>query len=248
VTCRTASFLIVAALASPAQAGLVVSMQESDGQSTLQVEGKKLRMEKGGAHSHVVIFDGDASKFLQMNPQARTYSEMTRADGQAIAARLQEAMARMPPEQRERMEAMLGKATPARHQVKYEATGAHETVAGFGCDGYRKLRDGKLAEEGCFIPWSSGAVSKKDLAGLFELGKFMDEMLAGVPGARGGVTDQIYGELERAPGFPAVVAHVDPSGARGKEQRLLSLKRISVSSDQFAVPAGYSKVKMMVPE
>ncbi len=245
---RIAFFVLVALLSPPAQAGLVISVQESDGRSTLYVEGKKLRMEKVGERPHVAIFDGDASKFLQVDPEARTYSEMTRADGQAIAARLREAMARMPPEQRERMEAMLGKAPRTRHDSKYEATGAHETVAGFRCDGYRKLRDGKLTEEGCFIPWSAGAVTKEDLAGLFELGKFMDQMLAGIPGARGGVTDQIYGELERAPGFPAVVAHVDPSGTRGKEQRLLNLKRTSVPSDQFAVPAGYSQVKMTVPE
>ncbi len=250
MTDRLASFALVAALASPARAGLVLSVQEVDGQSTLYVQGKKLRMEKVGEHPQVAIFDGDAKRFLQLDPRSRTYSEMTRADGEAIAARVREAMARMPPEQRERMEALLGRASRTGHDVKYEATGARETVAGFRCDGYRKLRDGKAVEQGCFIPWSSGAVTKEDLAVLSDLGRFMDEMLAGVPGERGGggVTDQIYGEMERAPGFPAVVTHLDPNGLPGREQRLLRLERTRVSPDQFAVPAGYSQVKMKTSE
>lgn len=240
--------LLSALFCSPAQAGLLVVMQESDGRSQMAVEGKKLRLEKAGNPAQIVIFDGDANKYLQLDPQTRTYSEMTRADGRAIAARLRETLARLSPEERERAEALLGKPSTNRREEKYQPTGEQQTIAGFHCQVHRKLRDGVVVEEGCYIPWSSGTVTKEDLTGLFLLGQFMDQMLSGTTGTGGGVTDRLYGEWERAPGFPAALTRFLENGLRGKEQRLVSLKRDRIAQEQFTVPVGYSLVKMSLPE
>jgi hypothetical protein len=248
VSCRIALALLVVLYGSSVRAGLMVVMQEADGQSTMLLEGKRLRMERAGSPPQIVIFDGDTSRYLQIDPHTRTYSEMTRADGQAIAARLREALARLTPEERERAEALLGKAPRSRHEVKYQPTGERSTVAGVRCEVHRKMRDGVAVEEGCFIPWSSGVVTKDDLAGLLLFGQFMDQMLSGAAGATGGVADQLYGELERAPGFPAVMTRLGESGRVGKDQRLVSLERKRIAPEQFSVPAGYSLVKMSLPE
>jgi len=187
-----------------------------------------------------MVFDGEAQKMLEIDPAARKYTELTQADAQVLAEQMQAAMAHVPPEQRARIEAMrAARAEAVKHDVKYQPTGKRDTVAGYACQGYTVIRDGEEKREGCFIPWGS-AVKKEDFAALNEMGKFLDTIYSRAYGAPTQGELRITEQIERAPGFPAVIEQVS-GGKRQPEHRLVSIKRTSISADVFQAPAGYTK-------
>ncbi len=241
----------VLALPALARAGVVVDMQEHGTSSTFTTEGKKLRVDQGGDHPGIMIFDGDAQKFYQIHPAEKTYTEMTQADAKVVADQMQEMLARIPPEQRAKVQAMMGQrhettSTASEHAVEYEPSGAKQTVAGYACVGYRVVRHGKSEEEGCFIPWSANVVRKDDMTALVEMGRFMEKFMAGAYGGAGGQPRgqlHLVEEMQRAPGFPALMERVE-GGKRTTESRLVTVKRVSVPSDRFQVPAGFTKVPL----
>ncbi len=232
----------------PAVAGVVVQFEQPSGRSTYTAEGKKLRMETVGEHAEIMIFDGDAQKLFRINQSDHTYSEITQADAKGVSAQIDEMLSKLPPERRAMMEERMkqaGTQTVAPRPVTYEPTGARQTVAGYACQGYRMVRDGKASEQGCFIPWGTNAVQKADLGALVEFGNFMQRFMSAAWGAgprRSGspITDQ----LERAPGFPAVMERVTEGGKVENAERLVSLKHTGVPAETFTVPPGYTKVTM----
>lgn len=249
-----ASLLLFAA--GPACAGLTVVMEEGKTRSTAYIESNKIRMEDAdsGGHNKIMIFDGDAKLLTVVSPKRKTYSQTNEADMKAAGAQMQDSMAKaqqqmqaamskMTPEQRQQMEAMTAQhapqhaGAPEKEQVKYEPTSEKNTIAGFSCQGYREIRGNRPRSEGCYIPWSSGAVSKDDLKPLFAFGEFFAAMLP--PGSRH--SEHVMGEFSDAPGFPALRTEIDSNGKRGKEKKLVSFTRGSVTADKFEPPAGYNK-------
>lgn len=256
MTPRSLLALLLLAGATPARAGVVIVAKQQGGksESTIYLEGKKVRIDEPGRRSGgdspfggpITIFDGDTHRLFALDDKARTYRVVTEADGQALGAKLRADLAKLPPEQRQRIEAMLKQrmeAPPPKHQVTFAALGSHQTVAGYGCDGYRKLRDGKPVDEGCFIPWSARAVTKDDLAGLLEFSRFGQALAANAFGARAnpGAASPIYEDIVAAPGFPAVLDSV-AGGSHRNQHRLVSIERTRIPSDRFAVPSGYTRV------
>jgi hypothetical protein len=168
--------------------------------------------------------------------------EVTQADLERFAALMaqmrpmnEERMKSLPPEQRKKMEAMMG-GKPI--DIKFEKMGGKKTINGFSCEMYRKLEDGKATEEDCIAPWSAGFIQKSDFAGLK---KFAEEVAktAGMMG-RGG--QDMFAQFEKAPGFP-VSRHILEPGEQADEV-LKSLKRGSIPASMFAVPAGYTKKEL----
>ena len=247
---------VVLFAASPAFAGLTLVMERGSTHSTLYIEGNKIRMEDDnpGNKNHVMIFDGDAKLLTVVDASRKTYFQSSEADMKAVGVRMQDgmakakqqmqaAMANMTPEQRQQMEAMMAQhapqhaASPEKPQTKFEPTGQKKTMAGYSCEGYREIRGAKSQSEGCYIPWSSGAVSKDDLKPLVAFEEFFAGMLSPGSRSRGHVTEGIG----NAPGFPGLRSKIDSDGKRGEEEKLVSLTRGSVAADKFLPPAGYSK-------
>jgi hypothetical protein len=260
-------FLALAAFPVTALAGLVMTTEhkrtegsDKPSATTVYLEGGSFRADIGGDHPLITIFDG--KQMVSADPVKKTYRVMTEEDVKAMAARAgearakakanltanraktEEAMAKMSPEQRKRMEGMLAEAgdgdaakAPKRPDVKYVATGQKKSVAGYGCEVYRQMREGKLRAETCFIPWSAGVFTKADLGSFQKLEEFM-KPLTGNFGER---RESFMKAALDAPGVPALTQHLDANGKPTSEERLTSVKRTSVPASQFAVPAGYTK-------
>src|SRR3954454_1542630 len=83
----------------------------------IQIEAKRMRMDVGGGQrggGEVVIFDGTRDVMMMIDDANKSYSEMTRADADALGgqvsaamSQMQEAMKNMPPEQRAQVEAAM---------------------------------------------------------------------------------------------------------------------------------------------
>jgi Domain of unknown function (DUF4412) len=246
--------LAALAFAWPASAGLIITAEQGGGEptskSTTYLQGKKLRMEhsqeRDGA-GRVTVFDGDAHRLLEIDPAARTYRVMTEEQGKEVSAQLQKMLSQLPPEQRARAEAALAArraSSPKRHEFRFEPLGTAEVVAGYPCQRYRVMRDGRREEEGCFIPWSTRAVARDDLAAFVEMGHFIEGFAANAAGrpAPAGTGHWMTDEIAGAPGFPAVLERIERDGKRTTVHRLVKLERRSVPAELFAAPAGFAEV------
>jgi hypothetical protein len=259
---RLVALLLLVAPAIPARAGVVVQMDENGTPERLSTEGKRFRADRGGDRPSVTIFDGERHVLYELDPQARTYRRLDQASARAMGAQLSAALEaakqRMTPEQRAQLEKLEaeGKLQPGAGASppapRYEPMGKGDTVAGHACQWYRVVRDGRTSEQACYIPWSAGVLQRSDLAALEEMGKFSDEMLAGMaagagqPPSRGGGA-RLAHDLEKGPGFPGIVQHLSEDGKVLSTDRLVSVKRTAVPADQFAVPAGFTERPLMEP-
>ncbi len=228
----TAALLLLAA--APARAGLVLTLESPGRTSKVEIEGNKARFEETGPGGTILtIFDGDAGKYVTAMPSERAYAETTEADLKELAARA-------------RSRGLPAEGTPAGGAppaVRFQPTGRGETVAGFRCEGYRELVEGKVHAEGCYIPWSAAAVRREDLAPFVKMGAFL-EALGGAAGmGPGEASSAIERQVAGAPGFPAVHAEVDDDGERGPEERLVRLDRAAVAPERFRVPAGWTRAR-----
>ena len=245
--------LLAAAAAVPlllgarAQAAVTLVMQRgADAPSTLYVDGDKMRMENPTGRERTVIIDAAGKRLMMVNDDAKTYTEITEADmkrfGEMIAQRramMEEKMKTMPPEQRKKMEAMMGGLTGTKdgkpRELKFDRLGQKKTINGFSCDMYRVLEAGTPKEEDCLAPWSASLLQRSDFAGLR---KFAEQM-AKDSGAAGAGSQQMFEQFDKYPGFPVSRHPLDP--ANQPDEQLKSLKRGSIPATTFAVPAGFTK-------
>jgi hypothetical protein len=255
-----AAVLVAPLLASGrAHAGVTIVMQRgNEPTTTVYVDNDKMRADNPkSTHEGSIIMDGAAKKTIMINEAEKSYMEVTQADLERFAAMMTqvraqsaERMKSMPPEQRKKMEAMMGGGKPI--DIKFEKMGGKKTINGFSCEMYRKLEDGKATEEDCIAPWSASLIQKSDFAGLK---KFAEEVAktAGMMG-RGG--QDMFSQFEKSPGFP-VSRHILEGEGLGPNERALrgqvtpqedevlkSIKRGSIPASTFAVPAGYTKKEL----
>lgn len=244
-----ALFLLTStAVPASASAGVVIQLEQPGGVTTLTAQGKKLRIERQGPQAHVVIFDGDKQEMYELDPAKHTYAVITQADAKDLAAQIDAMLAKLPPEQRAKAEAAM-KDRRAQAEgladIKYEPTGKRDVVAGYPCDQYRVVRGNGHNEEACFIPWGPKTVTKQDLGALVDFAKFMDRFMSAATGVRqGGSGINVADQIDRAPGFPGIVERQTGDEKKPMDtERLLSLAHTTVGPNEFAVPAGYSKVE-----
>jgi hypothetical protein len=241
-----------------AHAGLtIITQRGADPIATLYVEGDHFKVdEPKHEQATSVIVDAKAKKVIMVDANKRTYMEMTEEDrkrmrGQmdAMRAQMQERMKNMPPDQRAKMEAMMGPGPAGaadagkQHDWKFESMGQKKTINGFACEMYKVSEDGKLREEQCVSPWSAGLVKKTDFAGIQKFAESMMEDFGGTR-ARSG---SIFSRMEKAPGIPISRVSIDANGQRSEEEQVKSIKRGSVPASVFEIPAGFTKKEMPMP-
>lgn len=250
---KTVLFLLLSAVftsTSPAFAGLLLSFEDKGAKGepssvTLQLEGKKLRVEK--RNGGTMIFDGDQQKLWSIDTEQRSYSEITEADAERIRearekmeAQMKEQMGRMSPEQRMQMEEMMEKMKPANEpprKLTFEAIGGRKkTGHGFSCQPYKVMEEGKAVEETCFIPWKEAGLSIEDFQAFEAFEQFLRKI-----GADTRNQNRIFHDLKQSPGIPAHVAVVDSGQAIEREQTLTALKRDPIPPSRFVLPEGLQK-------
>jgi hypothetical protein len=249
--------LVGVAAAGPARAGVTIVFQHgSSAPATMSIDGDKIRVEspQREAKQTAFIIDAAARKMFVIDDRAKTYVEVTDEDvkrmrGQmsAMRAQLQERMAAMPPDQRQRMQEMMNNMgapgagaeppKPVKHTYKFDATGQKKTVNGMACQMYKVSRDGKPHEEDCISPWSGSLLKKSDVEGLR---KFSEEMMSSM-GVADDRTNQAFDGIDQYPGVPVSRVLIKDDGTRGEEDQVKSITRESIPASRFAVPAGYAK-------
>ena len=156
----------------------------------IDIDAHRMRTESGGgpAGSQVFIFDGTRQVMIMVNEGNKTYSEINKADldalsGQMSAAmsQMQEAMKNMPPEQRARMEAIMkgrmggaGAAAPAKPVYRKVGT---DKVGKWACDKYEGTTNGQKTSELCTVDPKVLGLNTADFAVTREFAEFFAKLI-----------------------------------------------------------------------
>lgn len=246
----------LALVAFPALADLtMVSTAVSAGTSrevTLSVRGSKafFELRQDGAEPRTMLRDGDAKKLYLVNHQRKQLvvvteqdSEQLKAQQEQLKAQLQAQLAKLPPEQRARLEASMLPQAPAPKASTWtfeKKKGPARKVAGFSCQDYVVKRDGQLNGEACYAPWKDAGFTAEEFKAT--LARAMPRM-AGEPS-----TWDMEGQ-ESAPGFPVHRTFLDEQGKVKTETTLKSLTKTALGAERFELPKDYQVKDMggMVP-
>ena len=258
VVATAAAVVAGLAFASAAQAasGLTVTMKvtgKSEPQTMqIQLDPQHMRAEgidqKG--EKQLFIFDGARQVMDVVNLQAKTYSELTKADVDRIAGQMSDAMAQMqqrlatlPPEQRAQVEAMMkgrmgGAGGPAA-KPDFRRTGT-DTVGKWTCTKDDRYQNDRKVGEVCTVDPKDLGFSASDFQVTREMADFFGRM---VPG--GGAQMFAIGSAE-AQGYSGVPVRTRiMSGNEETTMELTSVTRGSIPDSAFTVPAGLQKRDML---
>jgi hypothetical protein len=256
--------MILSAAAAEAADGILIAQKmtsASGAVTTNQIEIEKTRMraesEGAGGHKMKIIFDGTAQLMRTIDDDAKTYTEMSKADMDKMSAQMsgamaqmQEQMKNMPPEARQRMEAaMQGRGMPgmpgppaggATATTEYKKVGT-DRVGKWTCDKYEGTRSGEKVTELCTVPPATLGFTPGD----FEVTRQMAEFFAKlVPQG----ADQMFKiGSPAANGFSGLPVRTVTfrNGAPSSTSEITDASRQNFPDSIFAVPAGYTRRELM---
>jgi len=252
-----AATLALVAVPLSAADGILVVQKTTTAAGTqthnVQIDQNRVRAETegrgGGTQS--VIFDGAKQTLWIINDARKTYTELTKADVDRIGAQMsgmmaqmQEQMKNMPPEQRERMEAMMrgrGAAPAAAAAAKptYKKVGT-ATVGKWTCDQYEGYEGDKKTSEVCTVDPKALGFTAADFQVTRQLADFFGALMP-----QNMTRMFAIGSAEQQ-GFSGVpVRQVTITGDQRVTSELVDAKRTSFPPSTFDVPAGYTKEAAM---
>jgi hypothetical protein len=196
----------------------------------------------GAEEGSVMIVRLDKKLMWMLNPEKKTYSEITFADIQKMAnkgsdkmAAMKEKMKGMPEEQRKMMEKMMG--GQMDQPVTVKKTGETKSILGHSCTKLIVMR----GEEEFMTLWISKDV--KGFAPLMADWKEFSEQMASMTSRFAKGMSDVYKEIK---GFPletsvSMMGHSMTTVVTKVEMR-------STPASEFDIPLGYTKVKSPMEE
>jgi hypothetical protein len=261
---RTTSFFAIAAclVSATASAGVYVELVNHDipGNTTdlaqkMYVEGTNGRFvdEQGRAtiikgNTMYIVDDSDQS-FIAFD---KATMEQLGKQISAAMDRMKEQLAKMPPEQRAQIEAMMAK-TPGmggenqKWVVEAVDTGKTDKVDGRSCRVWDVKRNGELDDQLCVVPFSQ-LPGKENFQAIFaNFAKVFEDMAKSVP-MLAGVMNNEFSAQAKVNGFP-VRSRAYENGKLGDQEQLVKTWREeAVPAAMFEIPPGYKPKKMPTPE
>ena len=267
--------VLVLGLSGNAMAGVVVTSTQTKldthqaSPMMVYVEADRLKVV---TPENTMIFRGDLNRMWVIEPQRRSYMEMTpetmqQMSGQlagagaqlgAAQAQLQAQLAQMPPEQRAMMEQMLagrglggppgGRGAPAGPpQISFSKAGGSKTIAGWNCDVYRKTVNGQQEEELCIAPIGAAGLSTGRFRCSTNFSTFMAPMMSSpmVPH-----TDYMnWNDMNKAVGFQGMPLDtiIYAQGRPNMQQTVTKIERTAIPANTFDLPPGFTKRDMGGP-
>jgi hypothetical protein len=249
--------MILSAGTSAAADGILIAQKMTSATGTVtthQIEIEKTRMRAesvgAGGHKTKIIFDGNAQVMRNIDDDAKTYTEMSKADMEKMSAQMsgamaqmQEQMKNMPPEARKRMEeAMRGRGVPgggAAASTEYKKIGT-DKVGKWTCDKYEGYEGGKKTSEVCTVDPKVLGFSASDFEISRQLVAFFRKLVPQI-------ADQTFtiGTPEEQ-GFSGVpVRRVFTIGGQPAITEILEISRREFADSTFAVPEGFQKQEFL---
>jgi hypothetical protein len=185
-----------------------------------------------------VIIRMDQQKIYNVDPQAKTYSEVTFAEMEQQMkqmsatmdermAKMEESMKDMPPEQRKMLEGMMGGRKGSKgSEVALVRTGDSKKVSGLSCTKYVA----KEGEKELMTIWST-----KEVRGFESLRKDYETLTQRMMSMNPSFMKGLIDAMQRVEGFPM---ETEWGGITMTVTKVVSR---STPASEFTVPAGYTK-------
>jgi hypothetical protein len=211
-----------------------------------------MRMEhKMDNKTQVIIFRNDKKTFWIINPEEKSYTELTKNDMRQFRSqmddamqKLQEQMKDMPPEQRAMMEKMMqGKAMPVKpKKTVYKKTASGVKVNKWTCDKYEGFLDGRKTRDVWTTDWKNLGLDQEHYDVMKEIGDFTGEFTKGPSSFFRAGSD----EWERAQGYSGVpVRTITYSMGRPKQKtEIQDIRKERFKPSLFELPPGLRKQSM----
>lgn len=220
--------------------------------------GKSSRIEitsVSSSESGGMIYNAERQEMIAIDHGAQEYyvidkemmNRMASQVSQAMA-QMKEALAAMPPEQRALAEQMMKQQMPqpqleAGPPVDINKTGESGSIAGYDCDYYDVMQDGRRIRDLCVTGWDDIDEGRDVAAAMMELAGFFKSMREAFAGAGGmGVMDrqqEMFAYMRELEGYPVLSRDYDAAGELQTESRLRSAGHVDLSPELFEPPASY---------
>jgi len=257
--CVSVAAFLLAAASSSAFAGVVItstqvnlaSKDESQISGFIETDRFKIVTPQ-----NTVIFRDDLKKawviggtsYVEITPEivstfaARITAAQT--PGSPEQVRLQERLAKLPPQQRALAEQQLkglGAGASAGQQVAYAKSGQTKTVGAWRCDLFDKSVTGQKQEELCIAPISALGLNDADFRALDLFTAFMGPIATSPMAPRADYFN--WAAMNKAIGFSGVPlqATLLSNGSPSLQDTMQKVERVSIPADAFDLPPGLTK-------
>lgn len=252
--------LVLAAASGTASAGVVITSTQVNVATKEEsailgfIEADRLKIVTPGT---TVIFRGDLSRTWVIATATSSYVEITpevvtafatrlaaaQTPGSAEQQKLQERLAKLPPQQRALAEEQLralGKGSAAG-QVAYAKSGQIKTVASGRCEVYGKTVNGQKQEELCIAHISSLGFSDDDFRVLAMFSTFMGPLATSPVAPRADYFNWV--DMNKAIGFSGIPLESSllNNGQPTLQDTMQKIERTAIAADAFDLPAGLTK-------
>ena len=216
----------------------------------------------------IVIFRGDQNKAWVITPEKHIYMEFTpetmrtfggqmagaQAQYLAAQAQMQAQLAQLPPEQRARVEAQLGRglASPpggrgpggagrGAPQVSYVKAGQGRTVANWRCDMYVKTVGGDKEEDVCIAPIATTGLTAADFRVLESFSSFIAPISSSPVTTHDDYMN--WNDMNKAIGFQGIPLDTTKysGGMPTKQETVQKIERVAIPANTFDLPPGLTK-------
>jgi hypothetical protein len=251
--------VLFCSFASPLQAaeGFLMVEKTVTGTATrttsVQLERDRMRAELTGpaGDTMIVVFDGPQQVLRTISVARKSYTEMTKADADRIGAQvtmsvdaMKEKMAKLPPEQRAKMEAMMTKLgvmgptafAASATRPEYRRAGS-DKVGKWTCDKYDGFRNGEKVAEVCAADPKTLGLTAADFEISKQVSAFFQKLL---PQGE----DQIMGigtlDTQGFEGIPLRRIRYK-AGKAEMTSEVTEVTRQNFAASSYDVPAGFQK-------
>jgi hypothetical protein len=250
---------MLAVTSSSAFAGVVITSTHTDIASkqaspiSALIEADRLKIVTPDS---TIIFRGDLKRTWVIATAGNTYVEITPEVVSAFAARmaaaqtpgspeqvrLQERLARLPPQQRAVAEQQLrGIGGGAIQQAGYVKTGSVKAVSSGPCEIYGKTVDGQKQEELCIASITALGLTDADFSALDMFAAFMGPLATSPIAPRADYLN--WTAMNKAIGFSGIPleATVLSGGGPAMQDTMQKIERVSIPAESFDLPSGLTK-------
>lgn len=243
---RLSSLLVsglLLALSGAANADVTVVSKMNGEMQTVRTSEHRIAMT--GLQSGM-IFRGDRKLMWILNPEKKTYTEMTEADLKAMAEQMNTAMvelekmkAQLPPGMLDKMKQSMPSASAPKRTVT--PMNESKTINGFPCKGYAVSSESGRKSEVWSTDPASAQLRPEDLSAFKEFADFMKTMMPGMESWSDWAKDFDHPKEGQVPGVPILTIVKDESGEELFRTELVRVEHGAVAPAEFEVPAGYAE-------
>lgn len=235
--------------------------------SLTKIEGDRMRSDTRGEDGKMafsMIFLGETDEMYMIDHDKKTYLVMDRESIESLGKQMSEAMkqmeealAKVPPEQREMMERMMKKKMASDPNSKepsppvVRSLGERGSVNGIACEWKEVTRDDVISEKACVCDQSEIAGGEEMVAIAHEMKDFAAGLtkLANSASSFKMFGGEAMGEIGMMMtpdlgGFSLISEHFDGEGKLMRRSTFQSADDVSVPAGEFTPPSGYKRQTM----